>query len=273
MPEMPEVETIARNLRKTIVGKRVAGIRLSGLPLRKPVGGTLAEKLQGRVIRKIHRRGKYLIAEMEPHAFWLIHLGMSGRLYYHPTEIQPSKHTHATIFFSDATRLEYRDPRRFGLLATYEVAKISQIPELRALGVEPLSPKLDREELARLLKKCRSEVKSFLLDQSKIAGLGNIYVCEALHWAGLHPSRRCFTLSREEAGRLVHAVRRTVKQAIRNRGTSFSDFRDSDGKPGDNQKFLRIFQKEGEKCRRCGSMILRMRQGNRSTFYCPCCQK
>ena len=200
MPEMPEVETIARNLRRTIVGKRVVGIRLSGLPLRRPIAETLAERLQGRVIRKIHRRGKYLIAEMEPHAFWLIHLGMSGRLHYHPTDNQSSKHTHATVFFSDATRLEYRDPRRFGLLAAYEVAKISQIPEIGALGVEPLSPKLDLEWLARRLKTCRREVKAFLLDQSKIAGLGNIYACEALYCAGLHPSRRCFTLSRVEVG-------------------------------------------------------------------------
>jgi formamidopyrimidine-DNA glycosylase len=154
-----------------------------------------------------------------------------------------------------------------------DVAKISQIPEIRALGVEPLSPKLDREWLARLLEKSRRELKSFLLDQSKIAGLGNIYVCEALHGAGLHPSRRCFTLSRAEVGRLVRAIPRTLKEAIRNRGTSFSDFRDLDGKPGEHQKFLRIFQKEGEKCSRCGSLIMRLRQGNRSTFYCPCCQK
>ena len=273
MPEMPEVETIARNLRKAIIGKRVAGIRLSGLPLRRPVGKTLTARIEGRVVRKIHRRGKYLIAEMEPRAFWLIHLGMSGHLHYHPTDAQSSKHTHATVLFSDATRLEYCDSRRFGLLAAYEVAKISQIPEIGALGVEPLSPKLNPEWLARLLKESRRELKVFLLDQSKIAGLGNIYACEALYGAGLHPSRRCFTLTRAEAGRLVAAVRRTLRAAIRNRGTSFSDYRDSNGRPGRHQKFLRIFQKEGEKCSRCGSLIMRLRQGNRSTFYCPCCQK
>jgi formamidopyrimidine-DNA glycosylase len=273
MPELPEVEIIARGLRKTIVGKRVAGIALSGLPLRKPVGEAFAKKLQGRIIRKIHRRGKYLIAEMEPHAFWLVHLGMSGRLHYLRTVNQPSKHMHATVSFSDATRLEYCDPRRFGMLAIYEVGKLSQIPEIGALGLEPLSSKLNPESLAQMLKKCRREVKAFLLDQKNIAGLGNIYVSEALHCAGVHPARRCFTLNRDEAGRLVHAVRRTLSEAIRNRGTSFSDFRDSDGKPGGHQKFLHIFQREGEKCSRCGSVIMRLRQSNRSTFYCPHCQK
>ena len=157
-------------------------------------------------------------------------------------------------------------------LAVYEVAKISQIPEIAALGVEPLSSGLNRDWLAGRLRPCRRDLKAFLLDQGEIAGLGNIYACEALFRARLHPLRRCFTLNREEAGRLVCAVRRTLGDAIRHRGTSFSDFRDANGKPGDHQRFLRVYQREGEKCSRCGSLIARLCQSNRSTYYCPGCQ-
>jgi formamidopyrimidine-DNA glycosylase len=272
MPEMPEVETIARKLRKALIGKRVAEVSLSGLPLRKPVAGTFASRLRGRTVRKIHRRGKYLILEMEPRAFWLVHLGMSGRIFCHPAPFRPAKHTQAVIRFSDATELEYRDHRRFGLLAAYEVSRLSQIPELQALGMDPLGERFSTQWLWPRLQASRTEIKSFLLDQRKIAGLGNIYVCEALYHAGLHPSRRCFTLTRDEAGRLVRAIRKVLRLALRNRGTSFSDFMDSDGEPGENQRFLRVFQREGEKCKRCRSDIQRLRQGNRSSFYCPRCQ-
>ncbi len=272
MPEMPEVETIARKLRKTLVGKRVAAVQLSGLPLRRPVAESFAAGLRGRTIWKVHRRGKYLVLEMRPRAFWLIHLGMSGRVFCHPHPTRPARHTHAVISFSDRTELEYRDHRRFGLLAAYEVDHIGQIPELRFLGVDPLSARFNAEWLGAHLAASRTEIKSFLLDQRKIAGLGNIYACEALYRAGLHPSRRCFTLTHEEAGRLAAAVRKVLRLAIRNRGTSFSDFMDSDGEPGANQRFLRVFQREGQRCRRCRAEIRRQRQGNRSSFYCPGCQ-
>ncbi len=272
MPEMPEVETIARKLRKTLVGKRVVEVVLSGLPLRKPVGLLFASRLRGRVIRRIHRRGKYLIVEMKPRAFWLIHLGMSGRVFCHASPAPPARHTHAVVYFSDRTELEYRDHRRFGLLAAYEVPRIGLIPELLRLGMDPFAAGFSTAWLWPLLQASRTEIKSFLLDQGKIAGLGNIYACEALYRAGIHPARRCFALTRAEAGRLVRAIRRVLRLGIQNRGTSFSDFMDSDGEAGENQKFLRVFQREGEKCARCGTEILRVRQGNRSSFYCPRCQ-
>ncbi|HYK87993.1 MAG TPA: zinc finger domain-containing protein, partial [Acidobacteriota bacterium] len=146
------------------------------------------------------------------------------------------------------------------------------IPELKDLGIDPLGRRFNAAWLWPLLKSSRTEVKSFLLDQRKIAGLGNIYVCEALYRAGIHPARRCFTVTHAQAGYLVNAIRRVLRLAIRNRGTSFSDFMDSDGQPGENQKFLRVFQKEGDRCGRCRSRIQRVRQGNRSSFYCPGCQ-
>jgi formamidopyrimidine-DNA glycosylase len=272
MPEMPEVETIARKLRKAVIGKRVARVLLSGLPLRKPLERNFAARMQGRTIRRIHRRGKYLILEMSPHAYCLIHLGMSGRILFHSGITVPLKHTHATIRFSDETELEYRDHRRFGWLAAYEVPKLGQIPELRPLGMDPLSAQFTTKWLFHCLQISGQEIKSFLLDQQKIAGLGNIYVCEALFQAGIHPGRRCSTLSEEETGKLNHAICRVLKTAIRHRGTSFSDFMDSDGNPGENQKYLKVYAREGNHCRRCHSIIQRLRQGNRSSFFCPCCQ-
>jgi formamidopyrimidine-DNA glycosylase len=273
MPEMPEIETLARQLRKAVVGKRIAEVRLSGLPLRKPIAETFAAKLHGRTIRRILRRGKYIIAELEPKAFWLIHLGMSGRVFYPALAKAGIKHTHAVVQFSDLTELEYRDHRRFGLLAAYEVSRLGQVPEIRSLGKDPLSSGFSDQWLRPLLRKSRQEIKSFLLDQRKVSGLGNIYVCESLFLAGIHPARRCFTLDFEETALLVNGIRKVLRGAVRRRGTSFSDFVDSEGKRGENQNRLMVFQREGEECIRCGAPIRRMRQGNRSSFYCYYCQK
>ena len=273
MPEMPEIETLARKLRKKLVGKRIAHISLSGLPLRKPIAGSFAGIIRGRTIRKILRRGKYLIVELAPKAFWLIHLGMSGRILYHTVSEAGTKHTHARIRFSDSTELEYRDPRRFGLIAVYEVLRLDQIPEVRSLGKDPLTSGFDGKWLGSQLHESRQEIKSFLLDQRKVAGLGNIYVCESLFLAGIHPQRRCCTLASEEIERLAHAIRKVLRSSIRRRGTSFSDFVDSEGNPGENQNYLMVFQKDGEACIRCGTPVRRILQGNRSSFYCSNCQE
>lgn len=273
MPEMPEIEILARKLREAIIGKCIAEVQLSGLPLRKPIADSLVTELRGRTIRRILRRGKYLVAELEPQAFWLVHLGMSGRVLYHSQLSSGIKHTHAIVRFSDSTELEYRDHRRFGLLAVYEVPKLSQIPEINLLGKDPLSPGFDGKWLWPLLQKSRQEAKSFLLDQRRIAGLGNIYACEALFHARIHPARRCFTLSCKEAARLVRAIQGVLRSAILRRGTSFSDFVDLDGAPGENQDYLSVFQREGKSCVRCTTLIRRMHQGNRSTYFCPHCQE
>jgi formamidopyrimidine-DNA glycosylase len=273
MPEMPEIETLARKLRKTIIGKQIAEVYLSGLPLRKPIANTFAAKLRGRKIKKIIRRGKYLIVKLDPPAFWLMHLGMSGRVLYRIGNSEVAAHTHAIIHFSDSTKLEYRDHRRFGLLAAYEARQLDQIPEIRLLGVDPLSSRFKPEWLLPLLEKSRQEIKSFLLNQRIIAGLGNIYVCEALYLARINPARRCYTLSFDETFELVDAIQVVLRSAILHHGTSFSDFIDPDGNPGGNQKYLRVFQREGKKCASCGSAIHKMRQGNRSSFFCARCQK
>ena len=273
MPEMPEVETIARKLRRGIVGKRIQDVWLSGLALRRPIEESFPEQLEGRVIRRIHRRGKYLIVELEPRAYWLIHLGMSGRIFFERDPESDSRHTHARIRFSDATELLYQDHRRFGLMAAYEVPRLGQIPEVQGLGKDPLGPSFVEAWLWSELGKSKQEIKSYLLDQRKVAGLGNIYASEALFLAGIHPARRCHTLTRREAGALVQAVRLVLRAAVRHRGTSFSDFVDSEGRPGGHQDFLNVYQREGEGCHRCRGRIVRLQHGNRSSFFCPQCQK
>ncbi len=272
MPELPEVETIVRRLRLEIIGKRIAEVSLSGKSLRRPMPGDIAARLRGKTIRSVRRRGKYMILEMEPHAFWLIHLGMSGRLFSSAGPLAGGKHTHATIRFDDGWELQYRDPRRFGLMDVAEGRELSSFSEIRNLGKDPLGPEFDRHWLSAELAQTRRDLKSFLLDQRKIAGLGNIYVCEALFGARLHPARRCNTVTTREAAALTRSVRAVLAAAIVKRGTSFSDYVDTDGSPGGYQEFLRVFYREGERCRRCRSSIRRMRQGNRSSYFCPACQ-
>ena len=158
-------------------------------------------------------------------------------------------------------------------MPSMSVTRPDQIPEIRSLGKDPLSPGFNVLWLRPVLKNCRREVKVFLLDQQKVAGLGNIYACEALFLAGIHPERRCFSLDSREITGLAGAVRAVLRRAIRHHGTSFSDFIDLEGKPGRNQNYLKVFRRESEPCLRCGNPIQRIRQGNRSTFFCSECQK
>jgi len=272
MPELPEVETIARKLRNTVVGKRVSAVFLSGKSLRAPVPGHFASALTDRTIRRVHRMGKYLILEMEPKAFWLIHLGMSGRLFYFSQPATKPEHTHAVIQFEGGGELQYRDPRRFGLLDIQEASTLFALNQVQRLGKDPLGTGFDAGWLWPELLHTRRDLKAFLLDQSRVAGVGNIYACESLFRARLHPARRCNTVSRKEAVALARAVRHVLRHAVAHRGTTFSDFMDSDGEPGEHQDFLHVFQREGEKCHRCRARIQRLRQGNRSTYFCPRCQ-
>jgi formamidopyrimidine-DNA glycosylase len=210
---------------------------------------------------------------LDPPCYWLIHLGMSGRIFYFPGIAEAPPHTHARILFSDSTEMQYRDHRRFGLLAAYEVAGPADIPELKSIGIDLLQSRIKPDRFWEMVRGCRQELKAFLLDQKKIAGVGNIYACEALYAAGLHPSRRCHTMTREEAAALMSAVRKVLRAGVRHGGTTFSDFMSADGEPGAHQDHLGVFQREGEKCRRCRSRIERLRQANRSTYYCPHCQR
>lgn len=278
MPELPEVETVVRQLRATVPGRCIESVQLSGLPLRRPIDVALADNLCNRKISEISRRGKYIIFVLEPHAFLLIHLGMTGAVFFRDKESDVSdekqtKHIHMMLRFVDGTVLAYRDPRRFGLIDFYEISSMEEIPEIAALGKDPLERDFTGRQLAAWLGNCKRDIKMFLLDQRFIAGLGNIYVCEALFLAEIHPERCCDRVKNEEAVKLAAAVRRVLRAAIQHKGTSFSDYRDAGGRRGDNQRFLKVFQREGEPCSRCGTPIRRISQSGRSSFYCPSCQR
>ncbi len=274
MPELPEVENVARTLRPRLVGTRVLGVEASGLPLRRPVDlARLRAACKNARVTSVRRVGKYLLLELSSEKVVLAHLGMSGRLVFAASSEPRRPHTHALFALEGGLDLRYVDPRRFGVLRVYDLAQLEASPELSVLGVDPLEDGFSADYLHEALAGTRRELKGFLLDQGCIAGLGNIYACEAMFLAGVAPRRRTNRLSRNRAVDLHRAIRSVLETGIANRGTSFSDYVDADGEAGSNQDALWVYGREGEPCRTCKSLIKRVVQGARSTFYCPRCQR
>jgi formamidopyrimidine-DNA glycosylase len=272
VPELPEVEMVARTLRRRLVGERVTQVEVSGKPLRRPIDApALRRALVGAEVRAVERFGKYLLIQATSGFTVVGHLGMSGRLLFAEGPLQP--HTHARFALASGGELRFVDPRRFGVLAVYAAGRARTSPELAALGVDPLDAAFTPAYLAAQLAATRREVKAFLLDQSRIAGLGNIYAAEALFRAGIAPRRRACRLRPQGVAALHAAVREVLAAGIRNRGTSFSDYVDADGREGENQHALWVYGREGQPCRTCGTRIRRLVQGARSTFHCPRCQR
>jgi formamidopyrimidine-DNA glycosylase len=282
MPELPEVETVARSLRPRLVGREVLGVQTSGLALRRPVDErALRVALVGARVDSVERRGKYLlVATSSPSAgaqLVVAHLGMTGRFVFSEPAAPVEPHTHARFLLDEKgpRELRYVDARRFGQIAVYPAAAAARSDELSVLGVDPLEPAFTVAWLRAALATSRRDLKSFLLDQGRIAGLGNIYVCEALHHARLSPRRRADRVTPEAAARLHAAIREVLETSIANRGTSFSDYVDADGELGSNQEALFVYGREGERCRapKCRGTIRRIVQGGRSTFFCPVHQR
>jgi formamidopyrimidine-DNA glycosylase len=274
MPELPEVESVARSLRPRLVGRRVVAIEVSGLSLRRPIERERLERaLAGAKAEAVRRVGKYLLIDFSTGNVLLVHLGMSGRLLFARPGEARAPHTHAVFRLSGGLELRYVDPRRFGVLRAYRAGELKRSPELSVLGIDPLAPDFSVAQLIAMLASARRDLKGFLLDQSRLAGLGNIYACEALFLAGLGPRRRTHRVGAAAAARLFGAIREVLEAGIRNRGTSFSDYVDAEGDKGSNQNALAVYGREGEPCRVCGRKIRRVVQGARSTFYCPGCQK
>jgi formamidopyrimidine-DNA glycosylase len=276
MPELPEVETVVRTLRPQIVGKTIRAVWTSGLSLRmaKRLDETaLRNGCVGAKIAAVRRRGKYILIDLfradgQPTGV-LVHLGMTGRLRVQEQGEEKVKHTHVVWMLPRERELRFMDPRRFG--SVQAAHRIDALPEIRALGLDPLS-ELDGEKLRNLLASSRAPIKAFLLDQHRLAGLGNIYVCEALFRARIHPRTQAHRAERK-AELLANAIRETLQTGIDNCGTSFRDFVDSTGEPGKNIKALRVYAREGEKCFACDGLVRRLVDGGRSTFYCSRCQK
>jgi formamidopyrimidine-DNA glycosylase len=271
MPELPEVETVVRTLRPAIVGKRIGSVWTSGQPLRL-ARNLDTRKLQaasvGAKVEAVRRKGKYILIDLEPGGGVLVHLGMTGRLRLQDADEERAKHTHVIWSLPAKRELRFVDPRRFGWVQA--AAKVDDLPEVRDLGPDPLS-ELDVKQLEELLSGSRAPIKAFLLDQHRIAGLGNIYVCEALFRAEIHPRTEA-RRARRKAEALLQAIRATLEIGIANCGTTFRDFVNSTGEPGRNIEALLVYGREGKVCTVCSQPVRRQVDAGRSTFYCGRCQ-
>jgi formamidopyrimidine-DNA glycosylase len=269
MPELPEVEVTRLGIAPYVTGRIIDRAIARDRRLRWPVPASF-EALAGRVVRAVHRRGKYLLFECDE-GHLLLHLGMSGSLRLLPRETPPGKHDHIDLVFGERV-LRLRDPRRFGAVLWTE-APLATHPLLAHLGVEPLSRALTAARLHAITRGHRSAIKQLLMDGRRIVGVGNIYACESLFVAGVDPRRPARGLSRARCERLVLAIKLTLRKAIRAGGASLRDFVRSDGEPGHFQLRAWVYGRAGLPCRRCGTPVRRIVQAQRATFYCPRCQR
>ena len=295
MPELPEVETVRRGLAPHVEGRRIADVHLARADLRFPFPMDFAARLRGAEIAALARRGKYLLAEMQPQQaggprfFWLSHLGMTGRFMLERPGAAPfdpgdyahevaapvaAKHVHVRLDLDDGTALAYADPRRFGFMDLIDGAADSS-PFLAEMGPEPLGNGFSEAQLLAAAKGRKTPVKNFLLDQRVVAGLGNIYVCEALFMAGISPRRQAANLGPQRIARLVPAIRDVLQRAIAAGGSTLRDFAGSDGQLGYFQHDFLVYDRTGSPCSAdgCHAKIRRIVQSGRSSFYCPSCQK
>ncbi len=269
MPELPEVEVVARQLKPCLVGCRVVGIRILDGLLRSE----RTPRLRGRRIDDVYRSGKRVLLRFSPAGrsapLWLaVHLRMTGRLIWRAATVcADRRHLRARIDL-DRGSLLFIDTRRFGTWSWYRSARAA-LPD----GVDPLSPELSLDRMAELIGPGRQNIKAWLLRQDRLVGLGNIYVSEILHASRVSPFREARTLTRADLERLRGSTRRILRRAIDNCGTTFSDFQDSRGMTGSYQHYLAVYAREGRPCRRCRTSIQRIVQQQRSTFHCPTCQR
>jgi formamidopyrimidine-DNA glycosylase len=274
MPELPEVQTVVSSLRPRVTGSRVAAVRLHRTDIVSPAGVDLPSLLLGRTITTVDRRAKRIVFTLDDRDQFYIHLGMTGQLTVEPADAPVRPHTHLVIILEkrgarsekrEGFELRFRDPRRFG--GVFWLG--SHSPD-QGLGPEPLS--LRPARLANALARTRRAIKAALLDQTLIAGIGNIYADEALFLARIHPRTPANTLSPEQVGRLNRAIKLTLRRAIRARGSTLRDFVDADNAPGSYRAKHQVYNRAGEKCRRCKTVIQRIVLTGRSTCFCPRCQ-
>ena len=271
MPELPEVETTRRGLEPHLVGRRIRDVVVRNPNLRWPVPRDLARHLRGGKVEAVRRRGKYLLFDVnEGHL--LVHLGMSGRLTIVPEELPARKHDHIDVQFEGKKTLRLTDPRRFGAMLW-----LAGAPEghalLKHLGLEPLEREFTGKALHDAARGRSVAVKLFLMNSRVVTGVGNIYANEALFHAGVHPLRPSGRISRERWDRIAEAVRATLKRAVAQGGTTLRDFASADGTPGGYFPQCAVYGREGKPCVKCRTPIKAIRQGQRSTFYCPRCQR
>ncbi len=271
MPELPEVETVRRGLGPRVIGRRIVTADAHRPDLRIPLPENLSKRLVGRRIVRLDRRAKYILAHLDDGAVLIIHLGMSGRLVVHdrpPNSVAP--HEHVRIGFQGGVTVSYTDHRRFGLITLCDEAELAGHRFFARLGPEPLDDAFTGAVLAERLADKATPIKAALLDQTVVAGLGNIYVCEALYHAGLGPRRLARTVKSERAERLVVAIKDVLERALEAGGSSLRDYVQASGELGYFQNAFAVYDREGEACPGCdcGTGVRRIVQSNRSTFYC-----
>lgn len=269
MPELPEVETIRRALEPHLYGRHITAVAIREPRLRWPVPADLADLIGGKKILTLERRGKYLLLKTDRGTL-IVHLGMSGSLRLTPSW-EAGRHDHVVLCLDGASYLIFHDPRRFGTLLWSETPQ--RHPLLRHLGVDPFDPRFGGEFLHRAARGCRRVVKSFLMDQRIVAGVGNIYANESLFAAAIHPARTAGRISRARYEILARSLRRILADAIDQGGTTLRDFTDAKGRPGYFQLALKVYGRENQPCSRCDTPIRRSIQGQRATFHCPRCQR
>lgn len=283
MPELPEVETVRRGLEPVLSGRRLDRVDQRRPDLRWPLPDRFAERLTGRQVLRLGRRSKWLLIDLSGDETWMVHLGMSGRMLIdgdtmadlHHERATPGKHDHVIVTTDQGATITYNDARRFGAMDLWPTDDLGSHPQLASLGPEPLGNAFHAEALAQAFAGRRSPVKAVLLDQRTVAGLGNIYVCEALHRSGIHPTRLAQSISAHRIDRLAGEIVATLGEAIEAGGSSLRDYRRADGELGYFQHTFRVYDREDTPCPapECGGTIRRIVQSGRSTFYCPGCQR
>jgi formamidopyrimidine-DNA glycosylase len=273
MPELPEIETICRGLKPHLEGRRILTVNVVERRLRCLVDRRLADRLQGNTILRVGRRAKYILIYLGDRLVWLVHLGMSGKLIHVDPQTPKQKHDHIIVGLDSEKELRYHDPRRFGLSLLISEKALHELPQLKYLGLDPFDPGFTGAYLFSFTKRSDRRIRDLLLDQQVVAGIGNIYANEILCRVGVRPTTRSRRLARSQVEEIARMIPAVLREAIRWCGTSFSDYRDAEDGFGEFQHHLRVYDRDGERCRLCPSPIKRVAIGNRSAFYCPSCQK
>ena len=273
MPELPEVEVLRRSLEPRLLKRRIERVDVRSPALREPLDRRRLGRLAGRRIEGLRRRAKYLLIDLEGGSTLVIHLGMSGRFTLVRKDAAVAPHEHLSFRLAPSGRLRLVDPRRFGLAFALPTAGLERDRHFAHLGVEPLGDALTPEVLRAAAAKRRGPIKGFLMDARVVVGVGNIYACEALWLARVHPRRSVARVGAATWERLTAAVRDVLGRAIDEGGTTLNDFADADGNAGYFQVSLAVYGRESEACDRCGRTVRRIVQSGRSTFYCPGCQR
>jgi formamidopyrimidine-DNA glycosylase len=281
MPELPEVETVRRGLVPAMEGKRILRVETRRKDLRFPFPERFNQRIEGAELTRLGRRAKYLVGELSNGEALIMHLGMTGRFtvggktpgdFHHPAG-EGEKHDHVVFDMAGGTRVVFNDARRFGFMDLWPVDDIDNYAPFAGMGPEPISNEFSGAYLAEAFKAKKTPVKSALLDQNVVAGLGNIYVCEALFRSGVSPKKLAGAIKRDKLERLAVEVRKVIEEAIIAGGSTISDFKTASGELGYFQHRFQVYDREGEDCVVCAKPVKRLVQSGRSTFYCAACQR